>query len=145
MYVRAKANVIIVLWRPIQGENLIFFVLVFFALLHVLLVIKDIFYVMCIYSYDAYHQLQVPYFKKRQLLINVNSYSFLCATVYCLILIFLFHFEVFITVFRISHTLTHSSYHLPIAIYLIVLIHLIIKEIDIDPNNASDNRGHGGF
>jgi len=86
-----------------------------------------------------------PYFKKLQLLINVNFYSFLCATVYCLILIFLFHCEVFITIFRICHTLTHSSYHLPIAIYLTVLIHLIIKEIDIDPDNDSDNRGHGRF
>jgi len=34
---------------------------------------------------------------------------------------------------------------LPIAIYLTVLIHLIIKEIDIDPDNDSDNRGHGRF
>ena len=51
----------------------------------------------------------------------------------------------FITILQICHALTHSSYHLPIAIYLILLIHLVIEEMDIDPDNGSDNRGHGGF
>ncbi len=29
--------------------------------------------------------------------------------------------------------------------YLIIVIHLVIKEIDIHPDNDSNNRGHGGF
>jgi hypothetical protein len=34
---------------------------------------------------------------------------------------------------------------LPVAIYLIILIHLVIKEMKIDPDNGSSNHGRGGF
>jgi len=104
MYVRAKANVIIVLWRQIQGENLIFFVLVFFALLHVLLVINDLFYVMCIYSYDAYHQLQVPLFQKATAANKCKFlFIFMCN---CL----LSHFDFFIPLWGVYYSFSDLSY-----------------------------------
>ena len=34
---------------------------------------------------------------------------------------------------------------MPIAIFTIVLIRLVIREMNVDPEKDSDNRGHDGF
>ena len=51
----------------------------------------------------------------------------------------------FIQVLRIRYILTHSGYHLPIAFYSIVLIHLVTREMDMDSHMDNNNRTHGGF